>query len=69
MLMQFSQSSLDSLDGFDKLVFGSGVGEADAVVVAECVTSHASHMGVVKQEHAEVVAAFDGGFAIGLAVV
>lgn len=68
-LMQFSQSGLDSLDGFDEFVFGSCVREADAIVVAESVTSHASHMGVVEQEHAEVVAAFDGGFAIGLAVV
>ena len=68
-LVQFRQSSLNSLEGFDELVFGGGVRETDAVVVAECVTRYASHMGIVEQEHAKVVAAFDGGLAIGLAVV
>ena len=67
--MQFGQGFLDSSGGLDEFVERGGVGEADAVVVAERLAGHAGHMGVVKQPHAKVVAAFDDGLTVGLAVV
>ena len=66
--MEFGQCSLDALHGLDEFVLARGIRQADTVVVAEGVASHASHMGIVKQPHAEVVAALDGGLAVGLAV-
>ena len=67
--MQFCQCFPDSSDGFDQFVKRSCIRDADAVTVTEGFAGYAGYMSVVKQPHAEVVAAFDNGLTVGFAEV
>ena len=52
-LFHVFDGSFDSFDSFAKFVFGSCVGQTDAIVVAESAAHNQCHVCIVKDVHAE----------------